>query len=169
MAVGGPARGGTDTSRPRATIRAAAVVVAVGVLLLVSAACEPLDDDARSWADVARWDHAWDASEAIGYVDDGRAYGQRSTVRVQSVPDSAGDTPLVRDGGPYQHLFGGLPAAPGPIFVPGSPAFAGRPAWQSDVILESSGFFDNYHSMLSPQTDKDDRSQWYGWLSLIHI
>lgn len=138
-------------------------VLTVSFIMLLSAGqCEPPPHEPRPWELLADWDHSWDAGELIAYVDDGTTYNTPEAVRVDHVPDPSGGVPLRRDDGHYQGLFG-LPAAPGPIFNHESPSFNGYRSWRSDVIQSDGSFFDNFHSLLSPQTDKDDQSQWFGW------
>lgn len=116
------------------------------------------------WATLLPWTHSWDAADpGIGTYSAGdEGYGLTPATRVASIPDPSGGRPMLKDTGAHMGLFLS-PPAPGPIFHPSHPSFAGRAAWESDTIIEAQAYFDNFHSMLSPLTDKLDQSQWLGW------
>jgi hypothetical protein len=79
------------------------------------------------------------------------------------VPDASGDRPIFKDAGPHLGAFRQLPA-PGPLWHASHTAFNGRPAWECDrIITTTDKFFDNFHTLLSPQLDKTDKAQWFGW------
>ena len=124
--------------------------------------------------------HIWDAAGDVvtsstaldAYWTDGDAGD-----RVLSVPDLAGERPLARDPGfltsvtqslidIFQPELGAAPLLPGPVWVPSSASFAGRPAWSSDTLLTGNFFFDNIHSALTPHTSRTEEwnypQSWWG-------
>lgn len=120
-----------------------------------------------AFAAIAPWDHSWDAYSMLWYDDPGGdGYDIPPAVRVEYVADGGsgldGDRPMLKDQGPYGALFSMNPV-PGPLYVRRSPVFAGRPAWESDIVFPIGIFFDNIHSMMSPQIDKNDTGEWFGW------
>ena len=122
------------------------------------------------WKDQFAWDHSWDAADQglVTYQapdttqDPNNPYKLPAATRVDTVPDPSGARPMYRDDGSYMGLFLS-PAAPGPLWNSTTPAFGGRASWESDIILEDTQFFYNFHSLLAPLTNKDDTTQWFGW------
>jgi hypothetical protein len=110
------------------------------------------------------WGHSWDAADpaVVTYADNGASYSIPAATRIASVPDPIGAKPMLRDSGPFMSRFG-LPPAPGPLWVPSSPSFGGRAAWQTDVVEVVQSYFTNFHSLLSPLTNPDDSTQYLGW------
>ena len=118
---------------------------------------------APSWHDVAPWTHSWDALDAQLYTDDGEAWDIAPAVRVDTIPDGSDNgRPMFRDQGPHGAIFL-QPPLPGCLWVPDTDRFGGRPAWHSDRVLLADSYFLNWHSMLSPLTDKDDPDDFFAW------
>lgn len=116
--------------------------------------------------DLAPWDHSWDAMdpELVTYSHDGTGWPDISgpAERVLSVPDRSGARDLLGDPtNVYKDISNtigghGTGPVPGCLWLPEEPIFGGRAAWYSDIIEESAGFFDNFHSILTPNLSIDD-------------
>ncbi len=112
--------------------------------------------DGIEWKDVVVWDHSWDASDAITYVDDGKNYNIPEAVRVDTVADPSGNLVMSRDAGFRTKLLG-LPPLPGTLFQTSNAMFNGRPSWFSDTVVphdpSKPGYYYSLQSQLSPVQD----------------
>jgi hypothetical protein len=124
--------------------------------VVIDRASEVLTEShARAFADLTRWTHAWDASDAQTYVD------RAGTTRVHQIDDRGnGDRPLVRDHGSWGAVLG-HGALPGPRWDAASPWFNGRAALHTDEVHEHDGALWDLHAMLSPNADPHDSASWF--------
>ncbi len=103
-----------------------------------------------SWADVTDWTHSWDLEDA-GVVGG----------RVERVADRHGGLPLRRFPGAFALLGADITThgpLPGPIYLPSSPRFNGRPAAVSDPFVgPEDGAFFHLWSGLTPNVSPDGR------------
>jgi len=118
------------------------------------------------WKDVVPWSHAWDAADAITYIDDGMGYNIPSNVRVDSVPDPIGGRPLLRD--KLGLMLKNKPHIPGTIFQPSDSKFGGRSSWFSDTIIPHDPAVPSYaysiQSMLNSVADQVGAPETvFGW------
>lgn len=120
---------------------------------------------ACSYSTVAGRTLEYDAVNAVTYAADASGYGLTPATRVDRVP-SSGTLPLPnhRDEGWYGAISaflngGNAHALPGPLFIPSSARFNGRPCWHTDIIQSVTPTF-HIQSMLSPHHTQRDVLSW---------
>ena len=119
-----------------------------------------VNDSGRKWSDVIAWTHAWDMIDIVSYDDDGSEWSLPAATRVDSVNDrGTGDLPLRRDAGAWSNILQTNKLIPGPLVVPESKRFNGRPAMLTDSV--GPGGFGKVYSIVSPNADPKDESTWF--------
>ncbi|NND69768.1 MAG: twin-arginine translocation signal domain-containing protein [Halioglobus sp.] len=115
------------------------------------------------WREVVPWEHAWDAADAITYVDDGKNFDLEPATRVDRVPDLNGGRDLMRDDGSLLAAFD-IPRIPGTLYSSGSDIFGGRPSWFSDTIMSHEEntfpYFYAMHSCLTMKLKPEHEFRW---------
>lgn len=113
------------------------------------------------WGDLVDWTHSWDLRDA-----------KVAGGRVMEIPDRSGGRPMRLMPGDFP-LLGADPdiwgTIPGPLYIPSSARFAGRPALRCDHFAgpEAGASFDNLFTGLTPNvnlagtTGVEDNANWF--------
>lgn len=106
-------------------------------------------------ADVVEWDHSYDARDTNSYFDEG-TFDLDPATRAAACTDRHSDgepqCDAIKDTGDYSTLLSLPDLIPGPLYLPSSSRFNGRPCWLSDAYDE--GIF--HHTLLAPFPAAED-------------